>query len=206
VDLLADRGAVLIGDEVFADYPLDPAPHACSVLSQRTVPAVSLGGLSKSVGLPQVKLGWFALTGPPDVVRDMLAAYEMIADTYLSVSTPVQVAAPSLLDRGAAVRKAIRQRLKRNLDSLRASASAVPEISVLGVEGGWSAVLQVPTTQSEEALVLQLLTERHVLVHPGYFFDFPRESFLIVSLLAEPAVFDEGVAGLVAHVRGAIRR
>jgi alanine-synthesizing transaminase len=205
VTLLAEHHTVLIGDEVFADYPLDPAPDACSVLAQHDVPAFALGGLSKSVGLPQVKLGWLTLGGPPNLVRELLTSYEVIADTYLSVSTAVQIAAPALLERGATVRAAIQQRVSHNLQMLRAAVRECPTMTVLDVEGGWSAVVQVPTTQTEEALVLQLLTEHGVLVHPGFFFDFPRESFLIISLLVEPAVFDEAVSALTAHIRGALR-
>lgn len=205
VELLRPRGIALIGDEVFEDYPLDAAPQACSVLAQDEVAAFALGGLSKSVGLPQVKLGWFALAGPLHLKRDLLASYEVIADTYLSVSTPVQLAAPSLLSRGALVRAAIQERIARNLHALRRELAAVPAATVLGVEGGWSAVVQVPTTESEEALVLRLLSEHDVLVHPGYFFDFPRESFVIVSLLVDSSPFDLGVGRLVTHLAGAVR-
>lgn len=205
VALLRPRGIALIGDEVFADYPLDPAPAACSVLEQEDIPAFALGGLSKSAGLPQVKLGWFAATGPMHLVSGLLTSYEVIADTYLSVSTPVQVAAPSLLAGGATVRAAIQQRIARNLDSLRRAMTAAPAATVLRVEGGWSAVLQVPTTEGEEALVLRLLTEHRVLAHPGYFFDFPRESFLVVSLLVAHDRFDTGIDRIAAHLAGAVR-
>jgi alanine-synthesizing transaminase len=203
--LLAEHDAALIGDEVFADYPLDPTPSACSVLAQNEVATVALGGLSKSIGLPQIKLGWIAFGGPGNVVRDLLASYEVIADTYLSVSTPVQVAAPALLSRGALVREGLQHRIARNLASLRHAMATSPAATVLRVEGGWSAVVQVPTLQPEESLVLQLLTDRQVVVHPGFFFDFPRESFLVLSLIVEPAIFDEGVGRVIAHLGGAAR-
>ena len=189
----AEHGCALIGDEVFADYPLDPAPAAASVLGQAEVLTASLGGLSKSAGLPQVKLGWIGFGGPTHAVDDALSSYEIAADTYLSVSTPVQIAAPALIERGAAIREQIQARVKGNLEALRLRVKAFPSVDLLRVEGGWSAVLQVPSIASEESLVIDLLTRDGVLVHPGYFFDFAREAFVVVSLLVEPAVFTSGV-------------
>jgi alanine-synthesizing transaminase len=197
--LCASRGVALIGDEVFADFPLDASPDACSVLSQRDAVTCSLGGLSKSIGLPQVKLGWIAFAGPARLLDDMLRGYEVIADAYLSVSTPVQLAAPQLLDAGAGIRAQIQQRIEGNLAALREHATGYPAARVLTCEGGWSAVVQVPSFRSEEALAIELLAEEHVLVHPGYFFDFERESFVIVSLLVEPSAFTRGVARLLSR-------
>jgi aspartate/methionine/tyrosine aminotransferase len=199
-ELCAARTLMLIGDEVFADYTLDPPPAAASVLQAHSSVSCSLGGLSKSVGLPQVKLGWIAMSGPAARLATLFEAYEVIADTYLSVSTPVQMAAEQLMVRGAEIRRQIQDRLRRNLDSLRRAAMHVPEVSLLNVEGGWSAVLQVPRYRSEESLVLELLTADHVLVHPGYFFDFEHEAFVIVSLLVDPEAFDEGMRRVLARV------
>ena len=198
-ELCASKGWALIGDEVFADYPLDPAPHAVSVLAQKDVLTFGLGGLSKSAGLPQVKLGWIGFGGPPAMVDQAMAGYELVADTYLSVSTPVQLAAPALIERGAAIRSQIQARVATNLASLRAKAAAFPSISVMPVEAGWSAVLQVPAVRSEEALALALLAEDDVLIHPGYFFDFASEAFIVVSLLVEPAKFAAGMARVLAR-------
>jgi aspartate/methionine/tyrosine aminotransferase len=200
--IAAEHGLALIGDEVFADYALDPSPGATGVLAGGDVLAFSLGGLSKSAGLPQLKLGWIGFGGPSNKVDEILAAYEIVADTYLSVSTPVQAAAADLIESGAAIRAQITARLRRNLGALRAQAAAFPAIAVLPVEGGWSAVVQVPATVSEEALTLTLLEKDDVLVHPGYFFDFPREAFVVVSLLVEPGLFDSGIARLLARVAG----
>lgn len=201
-DLAAMNGWAIIGDEVFADYPLDAAPGATHVLAGADALTFSLGGLSKSAGLPQLKLGWIGCGGPTGKVDEALAAYEVIADTYLSVSTPVQAAAAELIERGAAIRSQILARLHRNLASLRNVASQVPAIDVLRVEGGWSAVVQVPQLRSEEALVLELLENDNVLVHPGYFFDFSREAFIVVSLLGEPAAFDQAIARVVTRASG----
>jgi alanine-synthesizing transaminase len=197
--ICAARDVMLIGDEVFADYPLDEAPAAASVLDAATAVACSLGGLSKSAGLPQLKLGWIGFNGPNDRVGELINAYEIVADTYLSVATPVQVALAQLLQGGAAIRRQIQARIVRNLTALRSAAAHYPAVSVLKVEGGWSAVVQVPAYRSEEALVLELLVEDHVLVHPGYFFDFENEAFVVISLLVDPDVFDQATARLLAR-------
>jgi alanine-synthesizing transaminase len=197
--IAAPRGWPLIGDEVFTDYRLDPAPDAAHVLSRGDVLAFSLGGLSKSAGLPQLKLGWIGVGGPAAKVDEALAAVEIIADTYLPVATPVQLAAADLIADGAAIRAQILARVSRNLASLRAQAAATAAVSVLPVEGGWSAVVQVPALRTEETLVLELLDQDGVLVHPGYFFDFSREAFIVVSLLGEPDQFDQAVARVLAR-------
>jgi len=202
-NLATARGWAIIGDEVFADYPLDPAPEATNVLAGAGVLTFSLGGLSKSAGLPQLKLGWIGFGGPSSKVDEALAAYEVIADTYLSVSTPVQAAAADLIERGTAIRAQILARVRRNLEALRLLAAAHPSVSVLRVEGGWSAVVQVPQLRAEESLVLELLDKDDVLVHPGYFFDFDREAFVVVSLLVEPATFDRAVTRLLSRAAGA---
>jgi alanine-synthesizing transaminase len=196
----AERRAALIIDEVFADYPLDPA---FVPVSWRLAPALTfrLGGLSKSVGLPQVKLGWIAVEGPDALVGAALQRLELICDTYLSVSTPVQVAAARLLADGAVVRRRILDRVRANHAALQDLVSGFPSIELLQVEAGWSAVLRVPAIRSEEELVLELLERDAVLVHPGFFFDFPHEAFLIVSLLPDPTLFAEGLRRALARAR-----
>lgn len=202
--ICAERDWAIIGDEVFADYPLDPAPQAAHVLAGSGALAFSLGGLSKSAGLPQVKLGWVGVGGPSDRVDAALAAFELVADTYLSVSTPVQIAAASLIESGAGIRGQILNRIRQNLAALRRQAAGHPAVTVLPVEGGWSAVLQVPAVRSEESLALELLERDDVLVHPGYFFDFSREAFIVLSLLVEPARFDTAIARVLARAAGGV--
>jgi aspartate/methionine/tyrosine aminotransferase len=205
--LCARCGAAVIADEVFADYalPCDVAGERASVLEARDALVFSLGGLSKSVGLPQVKLGWIAVGGPEADVTRALARLEVACDTYLSVSTPVQLAAAGLLERGASVREQIQARIAANYRALLESVARVPSCRVLPSEGGWSAVLQVPSRGSEEDLVLNLLADADVLAHPGYFFDFvdfPGESFLVMSLLPPTSVFQEGVGRILRHAGG----
>ena len=198
--ICAARGIAIIVDEVFADYELEPGAGAKAgrAAARGDVLSFALGGLSKSVGLPQVKLGWIAAGGPEPLVHAALERLELVCDTYLAVSTPAQFAAPALLERGAAVRSQISIRLRANYHTLQMLAGAVPSCRVLRSGGGWYAVLQVPSLESEEDLVLRLLGEG-VLVHPGYFFDFPRESFLIVSLLPPEAAFADGISRVLRH-------
>lgn len=193
VDVAARFDLALISDEVFADYPIAPRPDAASLLGEDRALTFTLGGLSKSVGLPQVKLGWIIVSGPDDRVVEACRRLEIVCDTYLSVSTPVQVAVASLLDKGRAVRSAIRTRLEQNYRALCAAAEAHPSIRVLPPEGGWSAVIQVPDSGDEEGVALRILQEAHVIVHPGYFFDFHHGAHLVVSLLPEPDVFADAI-------------
>jgi aspartate/methionine/tyrosine aminotransferase len=198
-DLCAARGIAMIADEVFADFrfsrPSIPSlPHSLIPSLTLTALTFSLGGLSKSAGLPQVKLGWMAVSGPDALVTAALAKLELIADTYLSVATPVQVAAASLIEGGAVVRAAIQARVTTNLARCRELIAARPDVTLLEPDAGWCVVLQVPATESEEHIVMRLLEQQHVLVHPGYFFDFPKEAFLVLSLLPPPDVFADGLA------------
>lgn len=198
-EICARRQLVLIGDEVFADYPIDPAPGAVgSVIGDEPeILSVSLGGLSKSAGLPQLKMGWMALRGPSTRVHGALIRLEVAADAYLSVATPVQLAAAWLLDRGRAIRHQIRRRVAGNYRALVDAAASAPACQVLRAEGGWSAVLRIPHTMPEDERVIRLLEDDHVLVHPGYFFDFPRDGYLVVSLLPRPDVFRSAVERLL---------
>jgi len=199
LELCAERALAVISDEVFADYAFGPDPRRMeSLAGDGPALAFSLGGLSKSCGLPQLKLAWIAVSGPEKWRAPALARLEVVADTYLSVSTPVQVAAPALLARRPELQRPIAERVAANRDALRRRLGRGAPASLLDAEGGWSAVLQVPATESEEELVTRLLEEQGVLVHPGYFFDFPGEAFLVLSLLPPRDVFDEAVDHIIA--------
>jgi len=199
--LCAPRGIAIVADEVFADYELEPGAGAaagCPTL-RTDVLTFSLGGLSKSAGLPQVKLGWMAVAGPDALVDAALARLELVCDTYLAVSTPVQVAAADLLERGAAVRAQIAARVAANYRQLTTLLPHAPACGVVPGSGGWYGVMHVPSLEPEEDLAVRLLTTEGVLVHPGYFFDFPRESFLVVSLLPPEALFGDALARVLRH-------
>ena len=190
----AERHAALIVDEVFADYALSPDVRSPGPANgEEQCLTFRLGGLSKSAGLPQVKLGWILIDGPEELVRGAMERLEVICDAYLSVSTLVQVAAPALIEAGALVRAQILDRVRANYRALCAAAARHPAVEVLHADAGWSAVLRVPSTRSEEEIVVDLLELDGVLVHPGFFFDFSHEAFIIVSLLPEPQVFADGI-------------
>ena len=197
------HGLALIADEVFGDYPLSDAVAADpalvrSVAAEREVLTFTLSGLSKVVGLPQLKLGWMGVSGP-----GASEAYErllVIADTYLSVGAPVQHAAAALLREGAALAAQVRGRTRENLASLQRRVAGT-QCTLLRAQAGWSATLRIPRLHSEEDTVLSLLRERNVLVFPGHFFDFSSEAFVVLSLLAPPAVFEEGTSRLFAHLQ-----
>lgn len=187
---LASLRLPVISDEVFLDYPLDARG---STFVGDDVLTFTLGGLSKSAGLPHYKLGWIRVSGPGK--EEALAALELIADNFLSVATPIQVALPEILTIAPEIRSLISARTRRNLGHLH--SAAIPSTRVLPVEGGWSAVIRVPTTESDEDLAVRAIEEKGVVVHPGYFFDFASDGFVVVSLLTEPGVFDEGVRRLM---------
>jgi aspartate/methionine/tyrosine aminotransferase len=188
-EICQQRSWALIVDEVFADYPLDATSPMTDLSGRTGALSFTLGGLSKSVGLPQLKLGWTVVGGAPDERAAALNALDLIGDSYLSVSTPVQIAALNLLAAASSIRAAIHDRLRLNLAAAREIAKRFPACHILRAEGGWSLVVRVPAVRSEEQLVLELLERERVLAHPGYFFDFVREAYLVVSLLPEPAVF-----------------
>ena len=144
-----------------------------------------------------VFLGWIVLGGPAALRAQAVERLELIADTYLSVGTPVQHALPRLLAAGAAVQQQISTRTQENLAWLRSAIAPNSPVQLLDVEGGWYATLRVPRTQSEEEWCLELLEHDHVLVQPGYFYDFESEAFLVLSLLTPSGIFREGVQRLL---------
>lgn len=197
-DLCADRGLAVIADEVFGDFVLEPGVgRRPSFATASTALTFVLSGLSKACGLPQAKLAWTAVCGPQPAVADALARLEWVADAFLSVSQPAQHALPALLRSRGPFVEAVRERLRANLAALDGALAGVGGVERLGFEGSWSAVVRVPATRSEEDWVCSLL-ERDTLVHPGHFFDFPEEAYLVVSLLPEPGIFSEGAARLRA--------
>lgn len=199
------RPLAIIGDEVFADYIHDPADAAryASVLGCERALSFGLGGLSKAAGLPQLKLGWIALRGPDALRDEALTRLEHIADTYLSVATPVQAALPALLRLGAEIRAAIAARVRENLAHLHASRVRARRLRVLPSPAGWYALLRLPLGRDDEATATELMRAARVHVYPGYYFDLPSDiddAYLVLSLLPAPALFAAGVERLAAHL------
>jgi hypothetical protein len=191
-EICARHGLALVTDEVFGDYGFGPdAERVETLATEEGVPCFTLSGLSKVVGLPQVKLGWMVVSGP-----GAAAAYErleFVADTYLSVSTPAQLATPALLALRPRLGTAIAERISGSWSSLTTALGAGAPCSLLRSEGGWYATLQLPRTRSEEEWVLGLLETQGVLVHPGHFFDFPGEPYAVLSLLTKPGSWRQGI-------------
>ena len=193
-DVCARHGLALIVDEVFAAYPLREPGTRHPVPGPRDESAVltfRLNGLSKLVGLPQAKLAWMIVAGPEALAPAAMNALEIIADTYLSVSTPVQVALPALLAEGATVRQQIHERLAANLAAIVARVAGTA-LDVRPPDGGWSVVVRVPSVGEPDDLPLALLA-RDVLVHPGYFYDLPHDGYVVISLIAREADVRQGL-------------
>jgi aspartate/methionine/tyrosine aminotransferase len=192
--LCEQHGVALISDEVFGDFPWAGASQSLpSLLGPHRVPTFVLSGLSKVCGMPQLKLGWIAVAGPAAARAEALRRLEWIADLFLSVATPVQVALPRLLAGRHAWQARVRERIAANLARLRGAVAQGPSLDLLGGAGGWIAVLRVPRRRSEEEWALELL-RRGVVVHPGHFYDFEGEAFLVVSLIVPPREFAAGLA------------
>lgn len=191
----------LICDEVFADYPFSANPTRVATVAGTTdVLMFALGGISKLLGLPQMKLAWLCASGPAGPLREALARLEVIADTYLSVNTPVQWALPHWMAQRAQLSQQILNRVLANRQYLLDRLTRASVCECLRAEGGWYAVLRVPCTRPEEELVLTLLERDGVLIHPGYFFDFASEGYLVASLLPPPDVFQAGTQKVLDRV------
>ena len=186
----------LIVDEVFLDYRLDDAPRA-SFAGNQEVLTFTLSGLSKISALPQMKVAWVATSGPPEDVAAAMGRLEVIADTYLSMNAPVQWAVPALLKQRGNIQKQLLARVRKNLAELDRQLAEHPGCQRLSMEGGWYAVLRVPVTRSDEELAIALVREKAVVVHPGHFYDFPRDGYLVLSLITRESEFGEGIAGLM---------
>jgi alanine-synthesizing transaminase len=191
-EFAASRRIAIVSDEVFSDFAIAPDPARVATLAGGcSVLTFSMSGLSKVAGLPQMKLGWIVAGGPQHEAA--LNGLEWIADTYLSVATPVQAALPRLLRATEPVRAQILERTRANLAFLRGAIGSGSPFQVLNVEGGWYAILQVPRIRSEEQWALDLLADHDVLVQPGFFYDFDSDAFLVLSLLTPSQVFEQGV-------------
>lgn len=199
--LCAEHKLALIVDEVFSDYVFDAgSARMTTLVANSEVQTFVLSGLSKILGLPQMKLGWIVVNGPADWRRQAQEYMDLLADTYLSVSTPIQHAAPQWLKLQPLLQNQIKARIKANLGFLQSLIANHPHCRLLRAEGGWYAILEIFNHASEEKLILTLLERDEVLVHPGYFFDFTSEGFLVLSLLPPPEIFREGLGRLLVRI------
>ena len=192
----------IICDEVFLDFNLSSA-KPFSLVNNSGALTFTLSGLSKTSGLPQMKLAWLAVSGPESLKREAAARLEVIADTYLSVSTPVQLAAPALLGQRDSFQRQLLSRIRQNLAQLDSQIAEQNQCTRLAVDGGWYAIVRVPAVKSDEELAIELLEQRNVYVHPGHFYNFPADGYLVVSLITPEQDFAEGISELLEAVAAA---
>ena len=200
-----EHGLALIVDEVFLDYALDVADarensHASFSTGEHRVLTYVLSGLSKVAGLPQMKAAWIAAFGPEPLLGSATARLEMIADTFLSMNAPVQHAMPYLLANRSDIQRQIRQRVRENLEELDRQLANAPAVSRLRVDGGWYAVLRVPALMSGDALAIRLIEQERVVVHPGHFYGFDGDGWIVLSLLPPLVEFAEGIKRLLRSI------
>jgi alanine-synthesizing transaminase len=191
--LCSARGMAILADEVFLDYPMGET-QARSFAANPDALTFTLSGLSKISGLPQMKAAWLAVGGPDELKEPAVARLEVIADTFLSMNAPVQAALPTLLAQGSAFQKQVRQRMQTNLGELDRQLAARDDYSRLKMDGGWYAVVRLPANASGEELALALLQEQGISVHPGHYYDFAQDRFLVLSLLTPVPDFSQGVS------------
>jgi alanine-synthesizing transaminase len=194
--LCAKRGLALVVDEVFLDFCLG-ADRPSSFARNSVALTFALSGISKICGLPQMKVAWLVTSGPETLKNEAKARLEVIADTFLSMNAPVQLALPALLSKGPAFQKQLMERVRRNLAELDRQLTLQKLCSRLEVEGGWYAVLRVPATRSDEDLAIEVLTICGVSVHPGHLYDFSHDGYLVVSLISPSASFAQGMTKLL---------
>jgi alanine-synthesizing transaminase len=191
------REMALIADEVFLDFALEEKQPASFAANQGAL-TFTLSGLSKISGLPQMKLAWLVASGPVEFKIPAIGRLEVIADTYLSLNTPVQVATPALLGQRPGFQTQLMARIRQNLNELDRQLQSQESVARLEVEGGWYAVLRVPATRSDEDLAIEVLEAQSVYVHPGHFYNFPSEGHLVVSLITAQQQFAEGMKRLLS--------
>ena len=195
--ICSERELAVISDEVFLDFAL-VGSRPPSFAANTGALTFTMSGLSKISGLPQMKTAWLIAGGPMALKKPALARLEVIADTYLSMSAPVQLAAPVLLEQRHGFQKQLMERVRRNLAELDRQLAAQSTCVRCELEGGWHAVLRVPATRSDEDLAIELLSRNNVYVHPGHFYDFPSDGYLIVSLMTRDEHFAEGIQLLLS--------
>lgn len=200
--ICAEHDLAIIADEVFLDFALEDSDPA-SFIRNSSALTFTMSGLSKISGLPQMKTAWLAVSGPDKKKGEALARLEVIADTYLSMNAPVQFATPVLLAQRDAFQQQLLDRVRTNLEELDSQMAEQKHCSRLQVEGGWYAILRVPATRSDEDLALELLEEHGVYVHPGHFYDFASDGYLVVSLITREDAFERGIGILLAVLEAA---
>jgi len=201
--LCCERGLALIVDEVFLDYPLDEKPKRSFVTNEEAL-TFTLSGLSKIAALPQMKVAWLVTTGPDSLRKSSLDRLEIVADTYLSLNAPTQWAFPTLFAQRQSLQPQVLERTHQNWNFLRSAVAKERSCELLEAEGGWYAVMKIRNDRSDEELAIEIMRNTHILVHPGHFYDFASEQYLVVSLLTPGSEFQRGISCLLEYLKKAI--
>lgn len=197
-DFCRKRRVAVVADEVFLDYAYDGVARA-SFAGPHQALTFTLSGISKICALPQMKVSWIVVSGPNELTQGAVARLEVIADTYLSVGTPVQLALPEFLARRNPIQQQIRDRVAANLTELDHQLANHPSVRRLDIEGGWYAILRVPATRSDEHLAIELLEHHSVIVHPGHFYDFADSGYLVTSLITPAEALRDGLTRVLGY-------
>lgn len=191
--LCQERGSSLISDEVFLDFVIDQNAEPLSFADNDEVLTFTLSGISKILGLPQMKLSWIVVSGPERQVNEALRRLEIMADATLSASTPSQNALNTWMQRRSEIQSEISERICQNYRLLKEIFKDRKELTVLGVEGGWQAVIRTDVGMDDETLALKFLEKAGVWIHPGYLYDFKEGEYFVVSLLPSSPNLREGL-------------
>jgi alanine-synthesizing transaminase len=197
-ELCSASQMAIIADEVFLDFSLGARQK--SFVSNSAALTFTMSGISKVSGLPQMKFAWLAVSGMGEMKREALTRLEMIADTYLSLNAPIQLASPVLLQQRGPFQQQLMDRVRKNLAHLDIQLAKEKKVSRLEVEGGWYAILRIPVMRSDEEFAIDLLEKHDVYLHPGHFYDFPGDGYLVVSLITPEQDFSEGLPRLLSAV------
>jgi alanine-synthesizing transaminase len=197
-EICSANGMTIIADEVFLDFSLGTRQK--SFVSNSAALTFTMSGISKVSGLPQMKFAWLAVSGPEEMKREALTRLEMIADTYLSLNAPIQLASPVLLQQRGSFQQQLMDRVRKNLAHLDIQLAKEKKVNRLKVEGGWYAVLRIPATRSDEEFAIDLLEKHDVYLHPGHFYDFSGDGYLVISLITPEQDFNEGLSRFLSAV------
>jgi len=200
INMIREKQTALIVDEVFHDYALSRSSEfSGSFAGNENNLTFTLSGISKILGLPQMKLSWIVVSGPDQLIHQAVERLEVISDIYLSMSTPIQNALPAWFEKQESVQKEVLHRLTANVNTLNVELKSQKNIKFTAPDGGWAALLELPFVKSDEEWALLFLEKKNVLLHPGYLFDFSEGSFLVASLLTPPDIFQEGIQRIVTR-------
>lgn len=200
---LANRyGLIFISDEVFYEYEIEDKPNKFNSFSEKSdILTFTINGISKLLGLSQMKLGWVIVSGPNKLKQEAINRLEIISDTFLSVNTPVQNSLPIWLENYEELHNQIKHRVIINYFRIKDQILANSAIELLNVEGGWNGILRFPNIFTDEQWVELFLKKYRLFLQPGYFYDFERGAYLLVSLLLPENIIKKNIIAVLDEVK-----